>query len=100
MGLKSTTRDPRTFRHFARMAADGTVAAVIALADGSLTAEAFDRGEDIDEAKNVYVDVTDLYPHDLRTARVKTVDVARKDRAAIAADLKTQNTGLGKDRGG
>lgn len=93
-------RDKRTFRHFVRFSPDGSVEAIIALADGSHAAEAYDRGDDIDNAGTLHVDVTPLHPYDFTGVRVKPADVAAKRRDAIAADLKAQNKGAGKDRGG
>lgn len=53
MGLKDP-HDSRTFTHFAKLNPDGTVAAIVEVADSALPN--FDPGAD----GNCYVDVTDL----------------------------------------
>lgn len=102
MGIKSTTRDKREFRHFAQLASDGSVPTTIQLADGSLLVEDFDHGKPIDAADNVYVEVTDIWPHDFTNVRVPPQAVANRNIAVLHASLKAQNKGRGKDndRGG
>jgi|KBSSwiStaDraftv2_1062776.scaffolds.fasta_scaffold00996_19 hypothetical protein len=81
MGLPDT-HDGREFRQYARLAPDGSVAAIVEVAEG-LTVPS-------DAAGNLYVEVTDLHPNDYRAVRVPPGLVQRADvhaiRAALAAD--------------
>ncbi len=64
MGLPSKNpRDPRTYRHFARMDATGAVAAIVELADGAAPRV-------VDQSTAFLVEVTDLYPYDFRGVMV------------------------------
>lgn len=62
MGLPSGTHDPRTFRHLAKLAKDGSVIAIVEVADG--------YADPIDGEQSRYVEVTDLYPYDFAGVRV------------------------------
>ncbi len=90
--------DKREFRHFARMGDDGSVDIVIATAEGEHVAQAFDRGEDPIDGK-VYIEVTDLWPHDFTNVKVPAQAVANRNFGVMHASLKAQNKGRGKDRG-
>jgi hypothetical protein len=91
MGLKSTTRDKREFRHYAVIADDGSISAITFRAEGTPAPE--------DTTAHTHVDVTDLHPYDFTDVTVSHGSVVSKDRAAIHASLKAQNKGRGKDRG-
>ncbi len=58
MGIASGSHDQRTFRHYAKMGADGSVVAIVAVAEGSPAP--------IDGEHSLYVDVTDVHPYDFR----------------------------------
>lgn len=67
MGIKDQ-HDPRSFQHFAKFAEDGTIAAIVEVADG--------QPEPDDDDAAVYVDVTDLHPFDVREVSVPRAQVA------------------------
>lgn len=75
--------DPRVFRHFAKMAADGSVAAIVEVADGS--------ADPPDVAAGQLVDVSKLYPFDFTGVKVAPATLATKDPAAICTALETAN---------
>lgn len=84
--------DPRSFRHFAKLAADGTVLAVVEVAAGAPMppeADAF-----------LHVDVTALHPYDLSGVKISKATVDTRDHQAIAAALKTANKVPPKDAHG
>lgn len=79
----SNSREPeqRTFRHFAKLDANGVIVAIVEVADGA--------PDPIDFAASVYVDVTDLWPYDLSAVRAKPFDVlAATPVVAVDADTK------------
>ncbi len=73
MGLKDP-HDPRTFTHFAKLNADGSVAAIVEVADTSLTT--YHPNQD----GNAYVDVTALRSPDFT---VNVFDVKVDPKALI-----------------
>lgn len=86
MGLPSGTHDKRTFRHYAKLAEDGTVAAIVELADGA--------PDLLDGDQSDYVEVTDLHPYDftgmvLPSARGR--GRGQRDHASVKADLARLN---------
>lgn len=74
MGIKDP-HDPREFQHHAVLASDGTVAAIVEVAAGS-------------EAPAGAIDVTDLYPYDFRTAKIKKAVLTKGDPDVIRKVLK------------
>ena len=99
MGIPSGTHDPRQFRHYAKMAADGSVAAIVEVADG-LPAPT-------DGEQSLYIDVTDLHPYDFRGVVASAVQQApvvvtthadrvptpdrQQNHAAVRAELAKYN---------
>lgn len=89
MSLPSGTHDKRTFRHFAKLAADGSIAATVEVAAGF--------PDPVDGEGHVYVDVTELHPYDFRGVKVKAKDLSDRNGRALIADLKAKNQGKGND---
>ena len=75
MGL-ADRHDPRTFRHFTKVAADGSVAAIVEVAEGT--------PDPTDAAGSLYVEVTDLHPYDFGKARIIAAPVLSTWLAAVA----------------
>jgi hypothetical protein len=75
----NTEPEKREFRHFAKFAPDGTVAAIVEVANGAPDPE---DGED-----STYVDVTDLWPYDFSTVHVPPGQVKKSERAALKSEL-------------
>jgi len=75
-------REPeqRQFTQWAKLNHDGTVAAIVEVAHG------FPAPTDYEQ--NVYVEVTDLWPHDLWEAKANPFDVQKRDVIALRASLK------------
>jgi hypothetical protein len=67
MGIQDK-HDRRTFQHFVKFADDGTVAAVVEVADG--------QPEPDDDEASVYIDVTPLHPFDVAGVSVNRADIA------------------------
>ena len=67
MGL-ADKHDPRTFQHFVKLTDEGTVAAVVAVAEG--------QPEPDDDESSVYIDVTTVHPFDMTGVSVKRGDIA------------------------
>lgn len=84
VSIPSGTRDTRRFRHYAKFAADGTVAGIVAFAHGVLPND----GE-----QSLYVDVTELHPHDLRDVKLTKQQLAERDPAAILAVCRQKDKG-------
>jgi hypothetical protein len=63
MGLKGSDNDPRLFQHFAKLNPDGSVAAIVEVADTDAEAYKDTRG-------TLFVNVTDLYPYDFAGVKV------------------------------
>ncbi len=78
----SNSREPeqRTFRHFAKLNEDGTVAAIVEVADGAPR-----------PVGALYVEVTDLWPYQLFDATAKIADVQKGDDLAIRATFRAFN---------
>lgn len=74
--------DPRTFTHLAVIGADGSVVAVRELADG--TVEGL-----IEQSDTLLVDVTDLYPYDLNTARIANRTLPTRPPPSDLAAMRT-----------
>lgn len=75
--------DPRQFRQFAKMAADGTVVSTVFVAEGA--------PHPVDYEQSLYVDVTDHYPADVHVltidpALVTAHQAAQKALAARSAE--------------
>lgn len=62
MGRPSGTHDPREFTHLAKLGADGSVVAIVEIADAAV--QTF-----LDTTDVLHVDVTDLYPYDFGTTK-------------------------------
>ncbi len=75
--------DKRRFRHIVKLAADGTVLAVIEVADGKPLPP--------DSDAVLHVDATPLYPFDLGGVKLAKATVDTRDPAVIVAALKTAN---------
>ncbi len=75
--------DPRTFRQIAKLAADGTVLALIQVADTAPLPP--------DADAYLHIDVTPLYPVDLGGVKVAKATIDTRDKTAITAALKTAN---------
>lgn len=82
MGRPSGTHDPRTFTHLAKLGADGSVVAIVEIADDAV--QTF-----LDQSDALHVDVTDLYPFDFGTTKA---DV--RSRPTKPADLVTDGAGV------
>lgn len=92
MGLPDK-HDNRTFRHFARLDANGDVVAIVEVVDEP----GFDSDnkpfsqEPADTSTIVHVDITDLHPYDFTGVRAVKASVTARNKAAIRADLKIKN---------
>lgn len=85
MSLLSGNHDKRRFRHFAKMAADGSVSATVEVADGT--------PDPTDGAGSVFVEITDLHPYDFGGVKVRAKSVTDRDRDAIKTELRTKDQG-------
>jgi len=76
------SREPeqRQFTHWAKLNPDGTVAAIVEVAHGSPAPTDYEQ--------NVYIEVTDFWPHDLWEAKVNPFDVQKRDYLALRGALK------------
>jgi hypothetical protein len=81
--------DRRTFQHFVKLADDGTVAAIVEYADGSLV---HSDEHPVDAAGSVYINVTELVPVDFTGVQV-TTPVTHANRSALRAELARRNKG-------
>jgi hypothetical protein len=83
--------ETRAFTHWAKLAKDGTVAAIVEVATSAPAPT--------DAEGNRYVEVTDLWPHDLLDAHVTPMDVERGSYLHLRAllrghqDLKDETRG-------
>jgi hypothetical protein len=75
----NTEPEKREFRHFAKFASDGTVAAIVEVAVGA--------PDPVDGEDSVYVDVTDLWPYDFAAVRMPPGQVKHTERAALKDEL-------------
>lgn len=80
MGIKDP-HDPRSFQHFVKFADDGTVAAIVEVADG--------QPEPDDLHQSVYLNMTDRHPFDMRDV---TVDPALVAAAKVSAEPVAERT--------
>ncbi len=78
------SHDHRTFRHWAKLAADGTVLAVTEIAADTTE-------HPTDPAGSLSVDVTALYPYDFTGIKASATKVAAGDTAGVIADLAAAN---------
>lgn len=84
VSIPSGTRDPRRFRHYAKFADDGTVAAVVAFTNGVLPNDA---------EQSLYVDITELHPYDLRDVKLTKQQLTDRDAEAILAVCRLKDKG-------
>lgn len=92
MGL-SDRHDARTFRHFARLDANGNVVAIVEVVDEP----GYDADnnpfiqEPIDTPTFIHIDITDLHPYDFAGVRAIKANVTARNKSKIRADLETRN---------